>query len=116
MMTGLRIDVPPGRAAQSLWCDRNWHDGTCCPAITHEAPPSSDEPQPMEFHGPGWTLERGDTTFWVWAPKDGRPQWAACWQEGDGASGGDFTRGDTLAAVLVIFPAPIARAFREATL
>jgi hypothetical protein len=25
------IDVPPGRAAQSLWCDRNWHDGTCCP-------------------------------------------------------------------------------------
>jgi hypothetical protein len=30
MMTGLRIDVPPGRAAQSLECDRNWHDGTCC--------------------------------------------------------------------------------------
>jgi hypothetical protein len=25
------IDVPPGRAAQSLWCGRNWHDGTCCP-------------------------------------------------------------------------------------
>jgi hypothetical protein len=25
------IDVPPGRAAQSIWCDRNWHDGTCCP-------------------------------------------------------------------------------------
>jgi hypothetical protein len=26
-----RTDVPPGRAAQSLWCDRNWHDGACCP-------------------------------------------------------------------------------------
>jgi hypothetical protein len=24
------IDVPPGRAAQSLWCDRNWHDTDCC--------------------------------------------------------------------------------------
>jgi hypothetical protein len=70
----------------------------------------------MEFHGPGWTLERGGTTYWLWAPKDGRPQWAACWQEGDGGGGGDFTRGDTLAAVLVIFPERIARAFRDGAL
>jgi hypothetical protein len=35
-MTTQHIDVPPGRAAQSLWCDRNWHDGACCPGSVRQ--------------------------------------------------------------------------------
>jgi hypothetical protein len=54
------IDVPPGRAAQSLWCDRNWHDGTCCS-------------EPAAFSGL-------DTTAagWSWAEPHARGDHSAC--------------------------------------
>jgi hypothetical protein len=64
--------------------------------------------------GPGWTVERRDgSDWWVWAPRAGRPHWAACWQNGPGTDG-DFRRGETLEAVLVIFPAAMAQRFRAA--
>jgi hypothetical protein len=55
-MTTQHIDVPPGRAAQSLWCDRNWHDGACCPGsirqwhLDRDLLPPEPEPVSTKFH------------------------------------------------------------------
>jgi hypothetical protein len=71
------------------WCDRNWHDGTCCPGsirqwhLDHDLlPPTSYDdvvdaaagiPDPFEPHGL-------DTTAagWSWAEAHGRGDHSAC--------------------------------------
>jgi hypothetical protein len=87
------IDVPPGRAAQSLWCDRNWHDGACCPGSIqqwhqdHDLLPPEPKPDPASL--PAWMIRAMgdqepsglDTTAagWSWAvPAHERGDHSAC--------------------------------------
>lgn len=69
--------------------------------------------QIAECHRPGWEHEtRSGTSYIVWAPREGRRQWQASWQNED-ETAGDFRRGDTLDDVLVIFPAPVSATLRR---
>lgn len=69
-----------------------------------------------EPHRPGWRYEiRTGTDYIVWAPRPGRPQWQASWQNADGTSG-DFARGGSLDEVLAIFPPAMRGRFRTAAI
>lgn len=79
-------------------------------------------------NGPGWTLEQGRFSYWVWAPRaaidfgvtvggaavtaTARDYWAACWQRSDDEDAGDYLRAVTLADAVAVFPSdPIRRRF-----
>lgn len=67
----------------------------------------------IEPHRPGWEhVTRSGTSYWLWAPREDRPQWRACWQNSE-ETAGDFARGDSLAEVLKIFPHVIRHMFRH---
>jgi hypothetical protein len=38
-------------------------------------------PQPI---GPGWFIDTNNATYFLWAPTNDRPYWAACWTLTDG--------------------------------
>lgn len=89
--------------------------------------PEDKLPTPSKYHQPCWELLLKEETpqeeqYLVWAPGEiahaGHPSgktrdfWQASWQTHNGGMGGT-TRGDSLEAVLGIFPAKIAERFRE---
>lgn len=83
----------------------------------------------IEAHQPGWKVEHGARTYFMWAPRPeidhgvtaggtpvrspGRAQWAACWDTETGTGGG-FWRAGTLDDVLAPMAADVAAAFRAA--
>jgi hypothetical protein len=71
------------------------------------------EPQPLRYHGPGWTLETKGVEYLLWAPNDKRDHWAACWQETEGGLDGNYVQGETAAEVLRVFPESIAVRFNK---
>jgi hypothetical protein len=62
---------------------------------------------------PGWWIELEEAAFYVWAPRDSRPQWMACWEmwtndptdpDGvvDGSEISKCLRGDSAREVLTV--------------
>jgi hypothetical protein len=50
---------------------------------------------PLKYHGPGWRCTTEDESeFILWAPRENRPKWAACYSAEEGYRGG-FHRADT---------------------
>jgi hypothetical protein len=93
---------------------------------------------PMQFHGPGWTLDTDTDGFMLWAPQDGsvpdphaagwsssnppRDHWAASWHVRPPEDAdedwlpspfrpGGFWRGATAADVLAHFPDDVRQRF-----
>jgi hypothetical protein len=79
------IDVPPGRAAQSLWCGRNWHDGTCCPGSIRQwhqdrdlLPPEPPNEVVAYSTGPRSHGLDPAAAGWEWAEPHARGDHSAC--------------------------------------
>jgi len=62
-------------------------------------------PQPLKYHGPGWSITLPDgTTFMLWAPggERRRPDWRASWDD-PVTEGGNFASGDTINDAMTAF-------------